>query len=322
MNIFITRLGTMAQRLVSIGEAMIELSHQTADAWSQGFAGDTLNTAWAARALLPGDWAVDFVTRIGQDGFSDRFVEMLSDANIGTDHIIRSDSRIMGLYSIETDSEGERTFTYWRNQSAARELARDPHALAKALSEASMVYVSGITLAILSDADRATLINALGQRSERSFKVYYDANARPKLWESTGVMQRSTHKMAQIAEAVLPTFDDEQLVFGDKSLGDTLERYSRNGVPTIVIKNGTDPTVLKSDGIVTEIPVLEPVSPKDTTGAGDSFNGAFMAARAAGRSDLDCVRVAQAASAEVVQHKGALVAHDVIADAVQKGTNR
>ena len=139
----------MLDRFVSIGEAMVEFSRNDDGQWRQAFAGDTLNVAWAMRALGGPDRAVDYVTRVGTDGFSRRFLDFLGDAGIGAEAIGRDPDRAMGLYTIETDAEGERSFTYWRGQSAARRLMEDESALDRALDDAALVYLSGITLAIL-----------------------------------------------------------------------------------------------------------------------------------------------------------------------------
>ena len=70
--------------------------------------------------------------------------------------------RVCGLYAIQTDAVGERSFTYWRGQSAARDLLRLPgsaEALARA-ETASLLYLSGITLSLFDAADRDRLTAA------------------------------------------------------------------------------------------------------------------------------------------------------------------
>ncbi|MEC9462018.1 MAG: PfkB family carbohydrate kinase, partial [Pseudomonadota bacterium] len=127
-------------RIVSIGECMGELSETgTPGALSMGFAGDTLNTAYYLRRSLGTDWQVDYLTAIGTDGLSDRMLGFLTAEGIGTNHIRRLSDKTIGLYYI-TLKEGERSFTYWRNDSAAKRLASDPSCLARALDGADMAY--------------------------------------------------------------------------------------------------------------------------------------------------------------------------------------
>ena len=105
-------------RIVSVGECMVELAPAGADRYAMGFAGDTFNTAWYLRHALPNSWAVDYLTAVGQDQISDRMVAFMSGEGIGTATIQRLSGRSVGLYMIQLQA-GERSFAYWRSQSAA-----------------------------------------------------------------------------------------------------------------------------------------------------------------------------------------------------------
>ena len=154
--------------VLSVGEAMVELSASaTPDLWHLGFAGDTLNTAWYLRRLLPPEQAVGYLTRVGQGGFSRRMVDFIAGAGIVNDHIGTDPAREVGLYAIDLD-RGERSFTYWRSASAARGLADDAGELSRAFARARVIYLSGITTAILPPEGRETLALALAQARDRS----------------------------------------------------------------------------------------------------------------------------------------------------------
>ena len=113
-------------RILSIGEAMVEMSRAfDPDLWRMGFAGDTLNTAWYLRRLLDDAWQVDYLTRVGTGDFSTRMVEFLRAEGLDTAHVTRQPDAEIGLYAINL-TNGERSFSYWRDTSAARRLADDP----------------------------------------------------------------------------------------------------------------------------------------------------------------------------------------------------
>src|SRR5687767_1525444 len=114
---------------------MIELSAGDGDFWKMGFAGDTYNTAWYARALLKPEHRIAYVTAVGEDPFSRRMVAGMRAAGIETDRIRAVPGRRPGLYAISLDN-AERSFTYWRGESAARLLADDPGWLRAALADA------------------------------------------------------------------------------------------------------------------------------------------------------------------------------------------
>ena len=95
------------------------------------------------------------------------------------------------------------------------------------------------------------------------------------------------------------------MLAGDASPQATAERLFRAGVTEIVVKNGSDPAWIFSEGHEIAVPAL-PVEPVDTTGAGDGFNGGYLAARIGGHPPLEAARRAHAVAAAVIQVRGAL----------------
>lgn len=292
-------------RILSMGEVMIEMSGAGPGLWRQGVAGDTFNTACYLAALRP-DWRIGYATRLGRDALSDAAAEAIAAAGLDGSAITRDPDRTIGLYMISL-KDGERSFSYWRSQSAARLMAEDEGWLARSFDAADVIYLSGITLAVLSPAARDRLIAALSGR-----RVVFDPNLRPRLWESPAVMCETVTRMAGLAEIALPSFDDEAAAFGDASPAATAGRYAAAGASEVVVKNGSGPLALWSGGALHDLPAPAPVVPVDTTGAGDSFNAGYLAARLGGAEPAAAVLAGQRLAALVVQHPGALVPRPVL----------
>lgn len=295
-------------RIVSIGECMGELSETgSPGTLSMGFAGDTLNTAYYLRRSLGAEWQVDYVTAVGTDGLSQRMLEFLEAEDIGTRHIRQLADKTVGLYYI-TLKDGERSFTYWRNDSAARKLASDPAALVAALDRADLVYWSGITLAILPNQDRLALIETLSQFAGRGGTVVFDPNLRPRLWDNPETMRGWIHRAAAVSDICLPSFDDEASWFGDADPTATVSRYMAEGARRVVVKNGAADVTFSTDtGEIStvSIPAIERVV--DTTAAGDSFNAGYLAAELLGRNAPDAIAAGARLAANVIGARGALV---------------
>ena len=301
-------------KIVAIGECMGELSETgTPGTLSMGFAGDTLNTAWYLRRSLGRDWQIDYFTAVGTDELSGRMVAFLEGEGIGTNHIRRLADKTIGLYHISL-KDGERSFTYWRNDSAARQLASDPAAVAHALAGADIAYWSGITLAILPSADRLALLEALSQFAGRGGQVVFDPNLRPRLWDNTDSMRGWIHRAAAVSSLCLPSFDDEATHFGDTSPADTAARYRSQGTARVVVKNGPgDVTVADGSGRFETVAVPAAQSIVDTTAAGDSFNAGYLAAEIAGASMAEAAAAGARLAGNVIGARGALVAQAVAA---------
>lgn len=298
--------------VVSIGESMVEFFDRGDGLWQRGFAGDTLNVAWALRALLPAVMPVDYMTRVGRDDVSQAMLDFIADAGIGTGTVTRDPDRTIGLYTIATDAKGERSFSYWRDRSAARRLAGDAAHLHRSLTGARLVYLSGITAAIVGADGRETLLDALSQARAQGALVAFDPNYRARLWDSDEAMRSFVERIAGLADIALPTFDDEAAGFGDTSPRTTAARLTAWGCCEVVVKNGASPTLLCTGTDMTEHPPASEVTPVDTTGAGDAFNGGYLAARLTGHAPERAVQVAQAVAARVITQRGALVPADAL----------
>jgi 2-dehydro-3-deoxygluconokinase len=297
------------KRFVSIGECMVEMSGGEDGQYRLGYAGDTLNTAWYARAKLPPGWTVDYVTALGDDLYSQQMVEFFDSNGIGVGHIQKVVGRRPGLYLIH-QQDGDRHFTYWRGQSAARLLAERPAVLRAALAGADTVYFSGISLAILGPRARGALMAAIHAARESGARVVFDPNERPVLWTSPQVMGSTIAAAAVLTDVALPTFADERALFGDVSAEAVAARYRDWGVAEVVVKNGAEPAFVASDEASGYVAPRAGAVSLDPTGAGDSFNGGYLAARAAGQGPLEAAAAGHALAALVIGQRGALVPHD------------
>jgi len=298
------------KNFASIGECMVELSSSGEGLYRRGFAGDTLNTAWGVRALIdPAELNVRYVTNVGDDRLSDDMVRFIGSAGIDTSSIRRVPARTVGLYMITLDGY-ERSFTYWRDTAAAKLLAEDPAALAAALSDVDCVYLSGITLAILSPAHRQALLDVLAGVRARGGMIAFDGNVRLRLWANVDAMRAGLEMGYRAATIAMPTFPDEQAIFNDSSAEDCAARIAGYGVPEIVVKDGAEPCTLRVDGAVHVVPAVKVETPTDTTGAGDSFNAGYLAARLSGATPVEAAQLGHRVAARVICRPGALIDMD------------
>lgn len=300
--------------IVSIGECMLELSGRGGEDWRMGFAGDTLNTLWALRALTGPERAASYISAFGDDPFSKDQIAFFQANGIGIGKSPVIPGARPGLYAI-TLTGAERSFTYWRNDSAARQLASDPERLAKSLENQALVYFSGITLAILEPAARKTLVDAVGVARKAGGLVAFDPNYRPRLWPSPDAARAAIDAALSVIDIALPTFPDEQSLYGDAAPEATADRLAAAGVGEIVVKNGELPATVRSGSKSETVSAVHVPSPLDTTGAGDSFNGSYLAARLAGLQPVEAARKAHAVAAAVVQVRGALAPFETLRQA-------
>lgn len=295
-----------AKIFVGIGECMVELAQAENGLLRKSFAGDVFNTLWYARAGLDDGWTTSFMSAVGTDTVSSEMLNFFESAGIDCSAIQRLENRRPGLYMIHLD-EGERSFSYWRETSAARLLAADRDKLTETIEAASAIYFSGITLAILPEDDAVALIDCLKNARSEGKTIAFDSNIRPALWQDPEQMKRLMHLAAGASTICLPSCDDERHAFGDATGEAVLARYAAAGAETIVLKDGADEVVVQSGDGVFRYRTDHIASPVDTTGAGDSFNGAFLAEFVQTGNIARSVEAGQNCAARVIQHHGALV---------------
>lgn len=306
------RAGPAAGRLLmptaflSIGECMVEMTPDGQGRYRMGFAGDTFNTAWYARRLLPAETTVAYRTAVGTDALSERLIAFMRDEGVVPD-AARIAEATVGLYLVHLE-RGERSFTYWRQTSAARHLAQGLSRLPHVEGAGDVAYFSGITLAILPESDRGVLLDRVAQARRQGVTIAFDPNLRPALWGGGDEMRMWISRAAATSDIVLPSYEDEARHFGDADPAATVARYRSGGAETVVVKNGPAPALgIDAEGRECRVapPEVDPVV--DTTAAGDSFNAAVLAALMQGRDLAEAMTQGCRLAARVVSQRGALV---------------
>lgn len=304
-----------------IGECMLEISlasgsrglHAASLPANLSFGGDVLNTAvYLARLNV----ATDFVTAVGDDKMSYWLLSQWQQEGVGCDHVLRMPGHSPGLYLISTDGTGERSFSYWRDASPARKLFDDTQRaeqLYSLLGQYPWLYLTGISLAILSAEARARLLRFLDSYRAAGGKVAFDSNYRPRLWPDKAVPRELFGQLYDRCDLALLTLEDEVELFGNGDLRHHLQRLARHEIPELVIKQGAQGCMIVASGDEYLVPAQQ-VRPVDTTSAGDAFNAGYLAERIQGGDPAKAAKLAHRLAALVIQHPGAIVPRHVTAD--------
>jgi 2-dehydro-3-deoxygluconokinase len=296
------------KRLACIGECMLELYQHDNDLFHLGFAGDVYNMAAYFAHCAEDIASVDLISAVGNDIYSQRLLKAVNEKSVGTSQVRTLDNRMPGLYLVENDDTGERAFHYYRSEAAARHMFDGPEGdtLLKKLYEYDSVYFSGITLAILEDESRGKFIEALADLHKHDVMICFDSNYRPKLWESHEQAQHCYDQIMPFIDIALPSLADDHVLYGGSTLDACADRFLNAGCHKVIITHGENDYMIATKEQRQLYPVAA-VNAVDTTGAGDSFNAAFLAAILQGEDDEAAANKAAALSAKVVQAKGAII---------------
>ncbi|HEX7109529.1 MAG TPA: sugar kinase [Aestuariivirga sp.] len=294
-----------------IGECMVEFveTEKNSGHYKRRFGGDTLNTAIYLTRLMGRNGHVHYVTRLGRDSFSNVMIAAWRDENIDCSLVDQYEGRVPGLYMVETDEHGERSFLYWRGEAPAREMfCGNCEPLLDKLNGFDTIYFSGITLAILSQEGRTNLLRLIERRTKAGKATAYDPNFRRALWKDEKEAALWNVRAIANCTLVLPSVEDLQNIFG--------EQHNANGWIAKLVSLGAKDIVLKNGGrnvftLVNKQREDFDLNPAtlviDTTGAGDSFNAGYLASRVLGDSVAKSVANGHDLAARVIQHPGAIM---------------
>jgi 2-dehydro-3-deoxygluconokinase len=294
-------------RAVCVGEVMIELARGGDGRFGIACGGDTFNTAIY---LARGGAEVAFASAVGEDPYSEGILALTAAEGVGTDLILRTAGRLPGLYLVDADAAGKPHFQFWRGEAPAGDLFELPDwsRVAAGLVAAKLIYFSGITLSLYSNAGLGRFLAVIEMARKNGAKIAFDGNFRPRGWKGDLARTRTVFMEAlKRVDIALPTYDDEAVLWGDPSPEATVARLQAFGIAEIAVKNGPNSALVVAQGTNEFVPVPEVVVPIDTMAAGDSFNAGYLAARLSGSGPVPAATAAHQLAGQVIRHRGAIM---------------
>ncbi|WP_185976724.1 sugar kinase [Catenovulum sediminis] len=294
--------------LISIGECMMELNATDTLNFKRSYAGDTYNTAVYAKRWQP-QLPVYYLSAVGTDNLSQEMLSQWRAEGLNTQYVLQTPDAQLGIYAISKDSAGKRCLSYWRKGSAASQLMQLMHAqgVAETLPHFDYVYFTGISLGIFSDDDKQALLDLVSDLRNKGATVVFDPNYRPLLWESKEDAIKWLTLAYQVTDLALPGMTDHKALFGHANHTEVVEFVRALGCHEIVVKSSQD-GIYAYDAHAEYYCAIDGNSPCiDTTAAGDSFAGTYLASRMAGSDILTAVEAAADVATNVVKHVGAIV---------------
>jgi 2-dehydro-3-deoxygluconokinase len=293
--------GVRSIDIVALGEAMVEFN-QAGDSggrtYLQGFGGDTSNASIAAARQGA---RVAYVTRLGDDEFGRMCLELWRSEGVETEGVAIDPSSPTGIYFVSHGKDGHR-FSYLRSGSAASRM-RPSDVPVELIRRAKFLHVSGISQAISASATD-TVFHAIRVAQKAGVKIAYDPNLRTRLWP----LDRARAIICAtipLADYFLPSLDDVRLVSGLDDPAEIVDWCHGQGARTVVLKLGKDGSLVSS-GVARAPMIAFAVDAIDATGAGDCFDGSFLARLAAGDDAIAAARWASAAAALTTTGYGAV----------------
>ncbi len=263
-------MSDLVSDLLAIGEALVELNQPKDGApFAQGFGGDTSNAMIAAARL---DAAAGYFTAVGADRFGQALTELWLKEGVDASRIVVNGGAHTGLYFVTHGAQGHE-FSYMRAGSAASRISEADLPVDR-IRATKILHLSGVTQAISSSAADAAFA-AIDIARDAKRLVSYDPNLRLKLWPLRRA-RAIIHEAMRACDIALPGLDDAEALTGLRDPDAIASFYLDLGARVVVVKMGRGGALAAtSDG--RERIYSHAVKAVDATGAGDCFDGAFLA---------------------------------------------
>jgi 2-dehydro-3-deoxygluconokinase len=286
-------------QIIAIGEPLFELNQpRGSEAYLPGFGGDTSNAMIAA--ARSGAQA-GYFTAIGADSFGQALVELWRREGVDASRIVVNTGAHTGLYFVTHGPNGHE-FSYLRAGSAASRLT-EADIPADYVRAARILHVSGISQAISSSAADAVFA-AIDIAKSAKVLVAYDTNLRLKLWPLTRA-RAIIHEAMTRADIALPGLDDARLLSGLEHPDSIADFYLRLGAKVVGLTLGAEGALIATAARRETVASIA-VQAVDATGAGDAFDGAFLAEYVNSGDPFAAGRFAVAAAALSTRGYGAI----------------
>ena len=269
------------------------------------FGGDTYNSAVYFSRLTNDKTNTFYSTALGKDNFSKKMISRFKNENIKCDYIRTDGENPPGLYSIEINEKGERSFSYWRDQSPSKYifLGSKGKKLVKDINNADVFYYTGISAGILDEKQRKDLIKIGSTATICGF----DFNYRSQLHYNKKVSQLLFNEINNRVDIHFVSFDDARELFKIKNPLEIFEIINeKKNLILIRYKNSIIFKNKQQEIKTVTVPHGEVV---DTTAAGDAFNGSFLAIMNKNKniSIEENILMSHSVTREVIKHRGAII---------------
>ena len=266
----------MNNRLCGIGEALIDFIPDVkgqrlkdVPSFTRVAGGAPANVIGAVTKLgIPSK----MLTKLGDDPFGDYIIDVLNDAGIDTSNIERDQEGETALAFVSLAADGNRDFKFYRKNSADLRYSVDdiPEDI---LDDCGMIHFCSVDLveSPMKEAHKKLIDMAI----EKGVKVSFDPNLRFSLWDDLDALKNTVNDFIPYADIVKISDEELEFITGKTDIKDAVPEILGGRTKYVIYTKGADGAeIYTKDGMV-EAPGYS-IEVRDTTGAGDSFIGAFL----------------------------------------------
>lgn len=263
-------------RILCIGEALIDMictdkgkPLSQGDNFLKKTGGAPTNVA-AAIAALGGQ--VTMSAKVGDDPFGHQLIDTMKNFGVSTDYMLLDKQHFTTFAFVSLMEDGERDFVF--NRGADGQLSEaDIDSID--LAEYGIVHFGSAT-AFLPGPLQLAYVSLLKKAQQQNLFISFDPNYRQLLFENNiATFIEQSWFFMQHCNFLKLSDEEAMLITNTTVLMDAAQILLTQTTALFTITLGKEGTLLGYKGNISILPSI-PITPVDTTGAGDAFVGAVL----------------------------------------------
>ena len=254
-------------KILCIGEMLIDFTPET-DRKNAYVANPGGAPANVAVSVARNDVEAGFLGKLGNDDFGRMLVSVLEKEQVEILCSKLTDEAITTLAFVTLDEKNDRSFTFVRKPGA--DMLLTPADVDRVdFSKWDIVHVGSVSQS--ASPQRDAVLYALGKAKEQKKLVSFDINYRENIW-TEDACRKEAEKIFPFVDFLKISEEELSFVGGIEAIPAFMEHYE---IAVVVLTQGGSGSCIYYGGKIMKIPSMK-VAVKDTTGAGDSYWGAFL----------------------------------------------
>lgn len=234
------------------------------------------------------------IAGVGKDDFGKNILDRLRKDGVDVSRVLESDKGSTGVAFVTYYSDGERKFIFHVDGTPAVE-PKTPATL-KGLEDTKYFHIMGCSL-MSSLTFGKEIVKTMNMFAEQGTKVSFDPNIRMEMLHDPTAMDL-VQEVFRKSSIFMPGVSELKQFTGKDNIEDAVkEAFENEKLELLVLKNGSKGSqIYNREGLAETMGVYK-VEQQDATGAGDSFDAAFICGLAQGKSLKEAAQMGAAAGA-------------------------
>ncbi|MBQ7560892.1 MAG: sugar kinase [Synergistaceae bacterium] len=285
--------------IITMGELLVEIMRPSEDIplyksdyfrgpFPSGAPGIFISTA----ARLGHSTAI--ISGVGQDDFGENILRRLKLDGVDVSRVLISDKGNTGIAFVTYFADGERKYLFYMDNSPCI-MAKAPENMA-GFEDTKFMHVMGCSL--MSDINFAgEILKTVNMMRDNGVKISFDPNVRLEMLRDKSVLN-ILQEVFNKSSILMPGVSELKMFTGIENIDSAIKKVFDNpALEILVLKNGSKGSqIYTRNGLEVSQPIYKVIQ-EDATGAGDSYDAAFICGIIEGKTLEESAKMGAAAGA-------------------------